>query len=239
MELIELKILLNHPDQLKIEVEKLRLDASTSHEIKGFITLYDHFQGNSIEIEKYLKETERRIKTSSISGKKNFNFLKYAAIVLVIFGIGSLIYFSYSNSKEKLEISNLYKDPGIPIFMSEKTKINWGELMFAIENETSIKAVNIWKKIQKSAPENDTVLYYGGIVYRNAFQYKKANHYFKANLKIPSVFHEQSLYFIAINEWKKGKKNKAKKLLIKLQKSKNQDLRHYVNINLKDLTQQN
>ena len=229
MELNDFKILLQHPEQLKSVIEKLRLDATQSEEIKGFISLYDHFHGNTLEIEKYLSGTEKLFESPpSTSVKKNFNFQKYAAFFLIIFGIGSLIYFNYSNSKDNFEITGLYEDPGIPIYMSEETKINWAELMFAIEEKTPQEAEKVWLNIEKSNAKNDTTIYYGGIVYRNLKNSQKANYYFQLNLKTESVFHEQSHYFLAIHEWKKGHLLKAKKELLKLKNAQNTDIREAV-----------
>jgi hypothetical protein len=236
MELNDLKLLLQNPEHLKNVIKKLRLDTTQSEEIKGFISLYDHFHGNTSEIEKYLSETEKLFKSTSTSGKKYFVLLKYAAVFLIIFGIGSLLYFIYtgSNSKEKLEIAGLYKDPGIPIYMSEETKINWAELMFAIEEKTTQEAEKVWLKIEKSAAKNDTTLYYGGIVYRNLKDSKKANYYFQLNLKTESVFHDQSHYFIAIYTWENGQLKKARKLLMELINAENLDIREAVRKHLKN-----
>lgn len=239
MELNELKILLHHPDQLKIEVEKLRSDNTQSDEIKGFIALYDAFEEDTSKIKDYLEQTEYSIKNVIPKKRKSISILKYAAVFAVLVGITTFI---YSNSRKNIKISeqkivskNLYKDPGIPIYMSEETKINWGELMFAIENESSQKAVQVWQKIEKVAPKNDTVLYYGGIVHRNNLMQITALRYFKKNLKTESVFHEQSLYFIAINDWENGKISDAKSKLSKLKNAENLDVRQAVHLNLKEL----
>ncbi len=164
MELNQLKDLLNHPDQLKVEVEKLRSEVNQSEEIKGFIALYDSLDGDSLKIKNYLKETESSIKNVIPKNIKSFSILKYAATFLILFGLASLFYLNLRNSNkiiEQKEVSkNLFKDPGIPIYMSEETKINWAELMFSIENESSEKAIQVWQKIEKVAPKNDTVLYY-------------------------------------------------------------------------------
>lgn len=243
MELNELKILLHHPDQLKTEVGKLRSDNTQSEEIKGFIALYDAADGDISRIKNYLSETETSIKNVIPEKRKSISILKYAAVFAVIVGITTFIFItSRKNNKiseQKIVSKNLYKDPGIPIYMSEETKINWGELMFAIENESSQKAVQVWQKIEKVAPKNDTVLYYGGIVHRNNLMQKLALHYFKENLKTESVFHEQSLYFIAINDWETGKVSEAKRKLSKLKNAENLDVRQAVRVNLKELEKEN
>lgn len=243
MELNKLKILLHHPDQLKIEVEKLRSDNTQSEEIKGFIALYDAFEGDTSKIKDYLDQTEFSIKNVNPKKRNSISILKYAAVFAVIVGITTFIFItSRKNNKiseQKIVSKNLYKDPGIPIYMSEETKINWGELMFAIENETSQKAVQVWQKIEKVAPKNDTVLYYGGIVHRNNLMQNTAMRCFKDNLKIESVFHEQSLYFIAINDWEMGKVSEAKRKLLKLKNAENLDVRQAVRVNLKEIEKEN
>ncbi len=243
MELNQLKDLLNHPDQLKIVVEKLRSDKTQSEEIKGFIALYDVLDGDSLKIKNYLKETEFSIKNVIPKNIKSFSILKYAATFLILFGITSLFYLNFRNSNKIIEqkevITNLFKDPGIPIYMSEETKINWAELMFAIEQESSEKAIQVWKKIENDAPKNDTVLYYGGIVHRNNLKMNKALRYFKANLKTESVFHDQSLYYIAINDWEMGKISEAKSKLSKLKNAENLDIRQAVRVNLKEIEKEN
>lgn len=239
MELNHLKILLHHPDQLKIEVEKLRSDNTQSEEIKGFITLYDAFEGDTSKIKDYMEQSEFSIKNVIPKKIKSISILKYAAVFAVLVGITTFIYTSSRKnnkiSEQKIVSKNLYKDPGIPIYMSEETKINWGELMFAIENETSEKAIEIWKKIEKVAPKNDTVLYYGGIVYRNSSQSRKANFFFNENLKIQSVFNEQSLYFIAIYQWEQGNKVKARNIFTELQHAKNLDIKRAASFHLKEI----
>ncbi len=243
MELNQLKDLLNHPNQLKVEVEKLRFDSTQSEEIKGFIALYDVLDGDSLKIKNYLKETESSIKNIIPKNIKLFSIFKYAATFLILIGIASLFYLNFLSSNKIIEhkkmSKNLFKDPGIPIFMSEETKINWAELMFAIENESSKKALQVWGEIEKDAPKNDTVLYYGGIVHRNNLQMNKALLYFKANLKTESVFHDQSLYFIAINDWEMGNTSEAKSKLSKLKNSTNLDVRQAVRLNLKELETRN
>lgn len=240
MKLDELKQLLDYPNQLKIELEKLRFDESQTEETKGFIVLYDAFEGDTSKIKDYLEQTKFSIKNVISKKRKSISILKYAAVFAVIVGISTFIFnTSRKNNKitEQIVISkNIYKDPGIPIYMSNETRINWGELMFAIENESSVKAVQVWEEIQKYAPKNDTVLYYGGIVYRNNLQDSKAIYYFKSNLKTASVFHDESTYFIAILEWEKGNREKTEALLIKLQNCENQDLKQFVVINLKELS---
>ena len=238
MELNELKILLESPEQLKIVIEKLRLDANQPEEIKGFIFLYDALNGDVIKIKEYITNTETSIKNALHKKNKTFSILNYAAGIIVMLGIASFLYFNFKQNKAissaKAISKNLFVDPGIPIYMSQDTKINWGELMFAIKNESHDKAIRIWQKIEKSAQKNDTVLYYGGIVFRNNNQHKKAIHYFKENLKKESVYNENSLYFLAIYAWERGNKTHAEKSFLKLKNANNLDIRQAAILHIKE-----
>jgi hypothetical protein len=234
MELNDLKILLQNPEQLKNVIEKLRLDQTQSEQNKGFIALYDHFNGNSTELIKYIEDSERVITSPLNYQNVSFRYIKYAVVFLILTGIGSLIYFNYPKSNNKIVITDLYTDPGIPIYMSHETRINWAELMFAIQEKTPLQAKEIWIKIQKKAPQNDTTIYYGGIVYKNLNDSKKANYYFHKNLKRESVFHDQSRYFIAIAAWEHGRLTEAKKLLKELIYAENLDIREAVRKHLKN-----
>ena len=158
----------------------------------------------------------------------------------MLIGIGSLIYyFSETSTSKNLnannEITNVFIEPGIPIFMGEKPKIEWGNLMFAIEEESTEKAITEWKKIQRFAPENDSINYFGGLVYFNANQLKTAEKYFKQNLKVQSTYNDRSLYFLAILDWKRNKKAEAKKKLLQLTSTSDLELKKAVKINLKDI----
>jgi tetratricopeptide (TPR) repeat protein len=231
MELKDLKALLEHPNQLQLELEKLRSDAHLSEEIKGFIVLYDSFEGDCEAIKNYLSTTEKQIIAPSQPKTVPFSILKYAAGFALLIGLGGFLYYystknpatnlSSKNSKKK----DVFTEPGIPIYMGENPKIEWGSLMFAIEEESPDKAIVEWQKIRKITPENDTVLYFGGIVYLNDNQIQKAEKFFKQNRQIKSSYNERSLYFLAMIDWKRRKREEAKKKFQQLTSSTDLELK--------------
>ena len=231
MELKDLKALLEHPNQLQLELEKLRSDVHLSEEIKGFIVLYDSFEGDCEAIKNYLSTTEKQILAPSQAKIIPFSVLKYAAGFALLIGLGGfLYYYSTTNPSTNLSSKNakkkdVFTEPGIPIFMGENPKIEWGSLMFAIEEESTEKAISEWQKIQKLAPDNDTLLYFGGIVYFNDNQIQKAEKFFKRNHQIKSSYNDRSLYFIAMIDWKRNKREEAKKKFQKLTSSTDLELK--------------
>jgi len=91
--------------------------------------------------------------------------------------------------------------------------------------ESTEKAITEWQKIQKITPENDTVLYFGGIVYLNDNQIQKAEKFFKQNRQIKSSYNERSLYFLAMIDWKRRKREEAKKKFQQLTSSTDLELK--------------
>jgi tetratricopeptide (TPR) repeat protein len=225
MEIKDLKKLLDNPAQLQVEIEMLRSNTNVSEEVNGFILLYDSFKGDCEAIKKYLSTTEKQILAPSQPKTIPFSILKYAAGFALLIGLGGfLYYYSTTNPAINLNSKNAKKkdvfiEPGIPIFMGENPKIEWGNLMFAIEKESTEKAISEWQKIRKIAPENDTVLYFGGIVYFNDNQIQKAEKFFKSNRQIQSTYNDRSLYFIAMIDWKRNKREEAKKKFQQLKTS--------------------
>jgi tetratricopeptide (TPR) repeat protein len=231
MEIKDLKKLLDNPAQLQVEIEILRTNANVSEEINGFIVLYDSFEGDCEAIKNYLSTTEKQILAPSQPKIIPFSILKYAAGFALLIGLGGfLYYYSTTNTATNLSSKNakkkdVFTEPGIPIYMGENPKIEWGSLMFAIEEESTEKAINEWQKIRKIAPENDSVLYFGGLVYFNANQIQKAEKYFKQNRLIQSTYNDRSLYFIAMIDWKRNKREDAKKKFQQLTSSTDLELK--------------
>lgn len=215
MKIKDLNKLLDNPAQLQVEIELLRSNTNVSEESKGIIILYDSFERDCEAIKKYLSSTENQILAPLQAKSTSFSFLKYATGIAFLIGFGGYFYY-YSTPKNNLtsktaDKKDVFTEPGIPIYMGENPKIDWGSLMFAIEEESTEKAIAEWQKIQKLAPENDTVLYFGGIVYFNDNQIQKAEKFFKRNRQIQSTYNDRSLYFLAMIDWKRGKREEAKK----------------------------
>lgn len=214
MELKDLKLLLNKPNDLKKLILELRDEKNLSEEVKGFIVLYDSFNGDCNAVKNYITSTEKFIVSKSKPIKRSISYLKYAAVLLLILGVGGLLYFGNTTFKPTTITSKsnpkIFKEPGIPILMGDSAQIDWAPLMYAMANESKEKSISEWRKIQKIAPENDTVLYFGGLVYFNASQEQKAEKYFHLNRQIQSIYNDRSLYFIAIIDWKQNKLEEAK-----------------------------
>ncbi|MBU3659841.1 MAG: hypothetical protein FGM14_08235 [Flavobacteriales bacterium] len=232
MDVKDLKQLMNRPDAFHSKIAELKSHPNLSEELKGFLFLYDTYNGDITALKSYFSETKQLILGES-KQKSSYTYLKYAAVIILLVGIGSI--FLFMNHAKQPHSLAVFKEPGIPILMGGHPKIEWGSLMFAIEEESSEKAIIEWKKIQKIAPENDSVNYFGGVVYFNANQFSKAEIYFKQNLKVESTYNDRSLYFLAIIDWKRNKRAEAKKKLLQLTSTSDLELKKAVKIHLEDI----
>lgn len=226
--------LLAKPEELKSTISGIRLRPDLSEEERGFLILYDRFNGDTSQIRTYLNQTRQQIVAIPKKISERQLFYRIAAIFLVLFGTGIffLLYRSAKWNEEKLSsqerASNIFKEPGIPILMGNQTTIDWAPLMFAIDKESPQKALQVWQKIRNISPDNDTVIYFGGIVQMNLAHKSEARKLFEKNAAMESVFADRSVYFLLQFAKDRGDQPEAKHLLDLLKNTSDMDLKPFV-----------
>jgi tetratricopeptide (TPR) repeat protein len=233
MELKELLDLLEKPEELKITVSGMRLRTDLSEEEQGFLILYDRFNGNAPQIKTYLNQTRDQIVAIPKNDSGGQLFYRVAAIIIVILGTGIFFLLNRTNTLNVQNppsqcVSEVFKEPGIPILMGNETAIEWAPLMFAIDKESAQKALAEWQKLHKVAPENDTVIYFGGIVHLNLERTARARNLFQKNADMESVFADRSVYFLSQIAKGQGDLTEAKRLLERLKNTNDIDLKPFV-----------
>jgi tetratricopeptide (TPR) repeat protein len=234
MSLKELIDLLDRPQELKFIISKMRLRTDLSEEEQGFLSLYDQFNGDIALIKSYLNETKKHILGINEKNTRIQVFYRVAAVFIVLLGVGALFFLSQQMKVNQLKNSfdvtesDLFKEPGIPILMGKGTIIEWAPLMFAIDKESSQKALAEWQKLHKVAPENDTVIYFGGIVHMNLKRTSRARKLFQKNADMESVFADRSVYFLSQIAKGQGDLTEAKRLLERLKNTNDMDLKPFV-----------
>ena len=237
MELNELIALLNTPDQLHLAVEKLRTQARLDDDINGFIALYDTMQGDCKRIQHYLEQTKEHVLRPLALQQDTAPRYRLVAALLALIGIGGLLLYIGSNQeqnrpKAQQQTAQLFREPGIPIFMSESYAIDWAPLMFALDEGTSKEALNAWEEIYTQHPSNDTLIYFGGIIHQKLKHKKKASYYFEQNAKSGSVFADRSIYFLFQMAKSEGNKQKAIRLLNSIKGTQDLDLKPFIRAEL-------
>lgn len=232
MALGHLIALLERPEELKKVISGMRLRTDLSEEEHGFLVLYDHYKGDAEKIRTYLKKTQEHILTGGKVVKRINSVYRVAAVFIILLGTGLFFLLNRSMTnlapKEESEKSEIFSEPGVPIFMGEEHKIDWAPLMFAIDKETPQRALEEWKKIEKLDPQNDTLIYFGGIVFKELDKLVEAKSFFEINANSTSVFADRSAYFLLQMAKSEGNKAEAKELLDRLKNTEDLDLKPFV-----------
>lgn len=231
MEIKELTYLLEYPNKLHSVISEMRSRADLSEEEQGFILLYDHFNGDAEQIRTYLRATKTKILPKEKPSLR-ISLVRAAAVVIVLLASGLLVLLNRNEKaatkQAKSAQPETFREPGIPIFMGEEHEIDWAPLMFALDKETPQRALSEWKKIERIAPENDTLIYFGGIVYQKLNTLEKARSLFQINANSNSIFADRSAYFLLQIAKSEGNKDEAKKLMERLKNTQDLDLKPFV-----------
>jgi tetratricopeptide (TPR) repeat protein len=164
-ELKKLIELLDFPDQLKLIIEKNRAYKDLDESIRGFIAMYDSFDGDCAKMKNQMAANKNDILKSLIKPKKSIftqKFIRYAAIFVVIIASSFFVYAYLSNNR--IELSARYNDPGIPNFMSTEENNEMSTIMFYYQKKNYQKADALIQAALKQKPSNDTLNYYASVL---------------------------------------------------------------------------
>ena len=239
MEWYKLKELLDQPERLKSEVEVLRKATNLSEELNGFIALYDHFAGDVEKIKTYLNTSEVYIQRSQIQKKTiRSQAFKIAAISIVICLslVGYLLFRPLPDTgqpTQKLAVDYLI-EPGIPVYMSEHPILPWQKVMFPYKKGAYKSALKELEKIEKLAPQNDTVFYFKGVLNAKLKNTLVASEHFKRTIKVNSIFSFRAQFYLAKIDWESGNKQKAYKKMNELKMCNDPTVQQAVHSFIKD-----
>ena len=224
-ELDALIVLLENPTALKTKIELLKKTDNLSEEVEGFIKLHDLYSGDCLKIKKYLEKSKNSIVSSYFKKQtRNTSFLKYAAIFILLLGIGLLL-----RNKEKEDITalhNEFKEPGLTNYMGDDSKKNWEYIMFDYKTKNYKIALQKIKKEQIKNSANDTLIYFSGVIYYEMNNLEAASKEFQKIVNSTSIFKDRALYYIGTIEYKNGKSEKAKKIFQSLRNSADLDVKN-------------
>jgi tetratricopeptide (TPR) repeat protein len=142
-------------------------------------------------LKKAFTKTEKRIDQITFSKTKSQKtYLKYAAVLIPI---ALFIGFLIGNNTKSID-SCYIKEEGLPNFMGDK-KTNWDELMKLYRAKEMKKAYAVSEKILLNIKENDTAIYFHGVIAYELNNYTTAKKdYSKIILDPKSVFYHDATY---------------------------------------------
>lgn len=177
-------------------LEALKNSNPTEDALLGAKMLLESNNWDDTILKKVVAKTERRIEQlASKPPKRPISYLKYAAVFIPI--ALTMGYFIYPTATTKDSIEQFYiKDEGLPNFMCNN-KFNWNSLMELYRANKMKEAFVVSSKILDQKPQNDTAIYFHGVIsyelknyqvakmdYTTIAQNKQSVFYYDANFRL-------------------------------------------------------
>ena len=184
----------NPQERMRI-LEQLKNSQPTDEALLGAKLLLEENNWEYSVLKKAFASTEDRIEIVASNTKRTSNskYLKYAAVLLPItFVLGYFINQSLTN---KPNIEQFYtKEEGLPNYMGTE-KTNWDPLMELYRANKMKEAFAISQQILTQKPQNDTAIYFHGVISYELKNYKTAKtDYTKINQNKESVFYYDAVF---------------------------------------------
>lgn len=215
--------LLDSPRELSIAIESLRANEDLDESIRGFIAMYDQFKGDTLAMKLQMSRNKITISNSFQKTRKRskiIQLLAYAATIVLCFGL----YFFLENNDKEISISSVYKDPGLPNYMSDSNRNGLELIMFYYLKDDYTTAIRLTDKQILRTGSNDTLIYYRSLFSYLSHHDQNAMAGFQSINNSTSVYRDRASYFQAILYIKKNKIRKARLILQKLCNSSDQSI---------------
>jgi hypothetical protein len=186
--------------ELDNNIQTLRNAPNLAIEIKGFIEFYDLYDGDLQKLRTQIELNKKHILFPLKEVKKQpfyiSKIIRYAAVFVVLISIGILSFLYFET--EKIELSEIYKDPGMPTYMSNCSENELETVMFYFRKNKFNKANTFIQPLYLQNPSNDTIVYYCALIeHLNQNNQKAINLFQKLTFK-ENIFFEKAHYFLAI-----------------------------------------
>ena len=191
-----------------IILDKLKDYTPTDDALIGAKMLLEDNDWDYTVLKKAFTKAEQRIKTDKPkSSTLPFYYLKYAAVLLPI---GFLLGYFATNYFEHNAIDTYYvKEKGLSNLMGEETT-NWDSLMKLYKGNEMERAFQYSEKLLLQKPENDTALYFHGVIAYELKYYEIADKEFaKISTQDTSVFYHDAAFRMGFVKYHLGQEKEA------------------------------
>lgn len=133
-----------------------------------------------------------------------------AASVILLVGLGSLLFFNRSNKQERIFSEYYQPDPGLITAMGSSENYLFEHAMIDYKTQKYDSALKTWQKLLKSNPANDTLNYFIGSAFLAKDKSDSAVYYFQKVVTHPgSYFLNEANWYLGLALIKQQKKQKA------------------------------
>ena len=153
-------------DELKKFETQLEEDSNFKSQVEDIKTFLLAIESQSLKekLDVFHKDVTKTIPQESVSKVYTLNFKKLAVAAVIIISVGSF-WFLNQNSNTKLYANYFTPDPGLATTMSQNSNFEFYDAMVNYKQEKYQIAIEKWKKIYNTKPENDTLNYFLGVAY--------------------------------------------------------------------------
>lgn len=209
-----------NPQERMLILEQLKNSHPTDDALLGAKMLLEENNWDYTILKKAFVKTEDRIgaTASNTKPKNKSKYLKYAAVLLPIaFVVG---YFINQSLLNKQDIEQFYTaEEGLPHYMGTE-KTNWDPLMELYRDNKMKEALIISQQILTQKPQNDTAIYFHGVInyelknfkaaqtdYAKITQKKESTYYYDATFRLGFALKNQDLNKAAQQQFEKVAKD--------------------------------
>ncbi|MEO7044698.1 MAG: tetratricopeptide repeat protein [Ferruginibacter sp.] len=133
-----------------------------------------------------------------------------AASVLLLVGVGALLFFNQMNREQKIFTAFYKPDPGMITVMGTSDNYLFDHAMIDYKTKKYDSAIDAWTKLLITNPDNDTLNYFIGSAYLARGETTKAiNHFQKTIEKTDSYFLKEAYWYIGLALLKEKKIDEA------------------------------
>jgi len=183
------------PKERERILETLKNSEPKEEALQGAKMLLEQNNWDYTQLKKAFAKAETRIDTLATTTQRatKINYIKYAAVLLPI--AFALFYFINNSINHKQNLDQWYpKEEGLPNYMGTE-KTNWDGLMELFRANKMKEAFVVSERILALKPQNDTAIYFHGVISYELKNYKTAKtDYNKITLNKESVFYYDATF---------------------------------------------
>jgi tetratricopeptide (TPR) repeat protein len=200
---------------------KLKNDSALQEKVHSVRLLFLGISESAMEggVKEFHKELTADAQQNTPKTGKIFSMKQWlvAASIIIIAGIGALLFLNRNNREEKLFATYYKPDPGLITAMSVSDNYEFDRAMIDYKTKDYDGAIHAWEKLLTAKPDNDTLNYF----IASAWLAKKNNE--KAIIYFQKVISDTSSYFLHDAYWYAGlallKEGKDKEAIPFIEKS--------------------
>ena len=203
-ELNDFKQLLELDDEFKTKVEDIK-------------TMLLGIENQSLkeQLDEFHKDLPKtKVKKPKDKKVRYLYYSKFAAAAALIIAVGSIWFFS-TPQNEKLYTKHFKPDPGLPTTMSSTDNFEFYDGMVSYKHGDYDIAIEKWKTLNETNPENDTLNYFLGVAFLANKNVPDAIPYLEnaADAEDNFAFLNDAYYYLGLAYMKEGNIELAKKNL--------------------------